>query len=241
MQKNTLKRKFFVVVLVALIVMICYAVYNIRLTDIVVKGNKIYDEDVIVHLIFPEKSDNITLLAYYKNKKETNKKKIPFIDSYDIQIDGMNSATITVREKSIVGYVEFADTFMFFDEDGVVVEAGEQQIAGIPKIEGLQFQHMLLYEKLPIENQELFRVILNITQLLDQFDMDVDTLYFMKNKNLRIVVNEIVVELGSYDYIEEKLIEMNSILPQLFGKKGTLNIADCVPGENGAGYIFVEE
>ena len=55
---------------------------------------------------------------------------------------------------------------MYFDKDGIVVETSEQRTPGIPQVAGLQFGYVVMNEKLPVENEEVFEDILDITQLL---------------------------------------------------------------------------
>ena len=41
-----------------------------------------------------------------------------------------------VYEKSVAGYVEYMGRYMYFDQDGIVVESSETRTEGIPQVTG---------------------------------------------------------------------------------------------------------
>ena len=63
----------------------------------------------------------------------------------------------------MIGYVEYLGTNLYFDKDGIVVESSSEILEGVPKISGLKFSEVTLYEKLPVEDDHVFQVILNLT------------------------------------------------------------------------------
>ena len=70
---------------------------------------------------------------------------------------------IEVYEKALAGYVEYLDRFMYFDRDGIVVESSTERTNGIPLVAGLSFDHVVLYQPLPVEDMGIFQDILNIS------------------------------------------------------------------------------
>ena len=46
---------------------------------------------------------------------------------------------IIIYEKSIVGYVSYMSSYMYFDKDGIVVESSSSQLDGVPWVTGLDF------------------------------------------------------------------------------------------------------
>lgn len=101
--------------------------------------------------------NSLYLSLKYKNKEI---KGIPFIDTMDVIIVSNDTIKVSVYEKALAGYVEYLGRYMYFDNDGMVVEAAKVPTQGIPQVTGLTFDHIVLYEKLPIENDQIFQNIL---------------------------------------------------------------------------------
>ena len=67
---------------------------------------------------------------------------------------------------------------MYFDKDGMVVESSSSPTEGIPLVTGLNFNHVIMNEPLPVQNKNIFKMILNITQLLTKYHIMTDRIYF---------------------------------------------------------------
>ena len=74
-----------------------------------------------------------------------------------VRVDSPDSITIRVYEKSVAGYVEYMGRYMYFDRDGIVVESSETRTEGIPQVTGIRFDHVVLYEALPVKNTDIFQ------------------------------------------------------------------------------------
>ena len=96
---------------------------------------------------------------------ETKAYCTPFIEKMSVDILAPDSIKITVYEKAVAGYIEYLGKYMYFDKDGIIVETSDVKTAGIPQVTGLQFDYVVLHERLPIENDTSFQSILDITQL----------------------------------------------------------------------------
>lgn len=151
-----------VLLLASYFVLLHFAVRNV-----VVEGNKHYSAAEIRSMIMTGYfGDNSLYLSLkYKNK---DIKDVPFVETMDVAVQSNDTIKITVYEKALAGYVEYLGRFMYFDNKGVVVEASKVITKGIPQITGITFDHVVLYEKLPVENEEIFQNILTITKLMNK-------------------------------------------------------------------------
>jgi cell division protein FtsQ len=191
--------------------------------NVTVDGNKHYSADEIKSMIMTGYfGDNSLYLSLkYKNKNIEN---IPFVETMDVVVQSNDTIRITVYEKALAGYVEYLGRYMYFDNEGVVVEASKVTTAGVPQVTGLEFDHVVLYEKLPVENDNIFQDILTITKLLNKYDVLCDKIQFDENYNITLGYDKVKVDIGSLDNIDEKLMQLPSILPSLEGEKGTLDL-----------------
>ena len=46
--------------------------------------------------------------------------------------------------------MEYLEKYMYFDKEGIIVEASNEKTQGIPLVTGLSFEHVVLYEPLPV-------------------------------------------------------------------------------------------
>ena len=113
---------------------------------------------------------------------------------------------------------------MYFDNDGVVIEAAKVPTKGIPQVIGLEFDHIVLYEKLPVDNDAIFQDILTITKLLNKYNMICEKIQFDANYQITLGYGKVKVNIGKLENLEEKLMQLPYILPSLEGESGTLDL-----------------
>lgn len=195
-----------------------YEVKNVQ-----VDGNKHYSAEEIKAMIMTGYfGDNSLYLSLkYKNKDIEG---VPFVETMDVVVQSNDTIRIIVYEKALAGYVEYLGRYMYFDNEGVVVEASKVTTKGIPQVTGLSFDHVVLHEKLPVENDQIFQNILTITKLLNKYDVLCDKIQFDNNYNVTLGYNRVKVNLGPLENLDEKLMQLPKILPSLEGKKGTLDL-----------------
>lgn len=215
-----------------------YIINNYTVTTVYVEGNVHYTNEEIMEMVMGGRyGDNSLFLALkYKDKGIDD---VPFIQTMDVTIENRNTIRITVYEKALAGYVSYLGRYVYFDKDGIVVETSTEETEGIPQVTGLKFDHVILHESLPVENPEVFDEILNITQQLERYSMSADRIYFDPDYQVTLVFGEAKVSLGDSQYIDEKIMKLQHILPELAGKKGTLNMREY--SEDARTYSFEQE
>lgn len=210
---------------------------SVKITDITVTGNKKYDSDQIVEMLFPDSLSRNTGVCYLKDQFEPHQ-KIPFVEDYKIVFRSMSQIEIIVYEKSMVGCVSYMSSYMYFDKDGIIVESASEKLPGIPEITGLKFGHIVLYEKLPVESAQIFSDILNLTQVLSIYQIESDQIRFSSNGNTTLYIGDIDVVLGGSNDLNGKISELSDIMPQIAGMSGTLYLDTYDEGNLNAMYAF---
>lgn len=215
-------------VLIASIVIVCLAaaalvvVSVFRVQNISVEGNVHYTSEEIEAMVL---TDRLSYNSLYLSLKYRNKeiRDIPFIETMSVRVDSPDSITIRVYEKSVAGYVEYMGRYMYFDRDGIVVESSETRTEGIPQVTGIRFDHVVLYEALPVKNTDIFQEILSITQMLSKHQITTDKIYFNESNEITLYFDNIRAKLGK-DNLEEKVMRLEQILPNLSGESGVLDL-----------------
>ena len=83
------------------------------------------------------------------------------------------------------------------------------------------------------ENQEIFREILSITQILSKYGLSADKIYFDGAGEVTLYFGDVRARLGSEDNIEEKVARLQQLLPDAEGKKGVFRLENYSgSGEN---------
>ena len=132
-----------------------------------------------------------------------------------------------VYEKSIIGYVHYYGSYMYFDKDGTVVESSCQLIDGIPEIKGLTYNHIVLNEKLDVNVPEVFGAIMDLKQYLDKYNIDIDEIDVDDELQLSVKIGKIKVLLGNDSVmLSEKIYELSCMIPKFGDKSGTLDMRE---------------
>ena len=215
-----------------------YIVQNYTITTVYVEGNIHYTNEEIMEMVMGGKYGNNSLFLSlkYRDKGIDN---IPFIQTMDVSIEAKDTVRITVYEKALAGYVSYLGRYVYFDKDGIVVEASEEKTAGIPQVTGLFFDHVILHEALPVEKPEIFDEILNITQQLSKYSITADKIYFDSNYQVTLIFGDAKIAIGDSQDIDEKIMTLQYLLPSLEGKSGTLDMREY--SEDTTTYSFEQD
>lgn len=227
------KRKALIVMMLVVLVVFFSLLYikdNYTVNNVIVEGASHYKNKEIEDMILGDGvlSHNSLYLSLKYNDKEI--KNIPFVETLNVRIMSRDTIKITVYEKAIAGFVEQMGRYIYFDKDGTVIESADIKTAGIPQIIGMKFNYFVLNEKLPVEDEKIFKKILETSQLLTKYDIKVDKIYFDEDYNLTLYFNEAKVKLGSFDSIDEKIIRLKKILPDIENEKGILRLENYTEG-----------
>lgn len=216
------------IILVVLLILLTGGILvttQFKIETIQVTGNIHYTEEEIIQLVVGEGYGQNTLLLYLKNKLQPME-PIPFVEKIDVEYISNHVITITVYEKALAGCVEFMNEYIYFDKDGVVLESSSQKMSDIPCITGIQFDTMVMYEPLPIEDRDFFFTVLTLTQLLQKYNLPVDDVRFTSQNEIILYYQDIKILLGDGSNIEEQISELGNILQSIEGKSGTLYMKD---------------
>ena len=161
-----------VILAAALVFAYSYIKTNYTVTTLYVEGNIHYSEEEIIDMVMEGQfgSNSLFLAFKYKDKSVEG---VPFVEKMDVSVLDPHTIKIEVYEKALAGYVEYLEKCVYFDKDGIVTEISDEKTAGVPQVAGLSFDHVLLHEPLPVEDAGIFRSILNITQLVNKYNLRV--------------------------------------------------------------------
>jgi cell division protein FtsQ len=211
------------VAVMAIGILIFAFIENFKVKTVIVEGSTHYTTDEITNYVLDSKFCRNTAFVYLKYHNKSIK-DVPFVEQMDVNIVDRNTVKIHVYEKYTAGCIQNLGNFVYFDNDGKVIEISEIKTENVPVVTGLTFDHLALHEPLPIENKDVFNSILNITKLLNKNDLIADTIYFDENRNITLFFDDVRVNIGDGSNMNEQFMTLPKILPSLEGKKGVLHM-----------------
>lgn len=218
-----------VVVIILLVLLIIGAVVLFigmqyyRVEEVVVEGNEQYTKEEIINRVMTDPLDKYSLLFKWRIDKNEFE-DIPFVDAMEVTVESPHKVKIKVYEKTVVGYVEHLGYYLYFDKDGVVVESSTVQLEGVPMVSGIPLDTIVLYKPLPVENDEIFKSLLSLSQLMEKYDVHPDNIKFNSDLEISLYFGEAKVLLGEKNPSDDKIFKLSKLLPELDGLEGTLHL-----------------
>lgn len=208
-----------------------FVVLNVFTVEhVVVEGNELYSSEQIQNMVL---NDEYSWNSLYVDLKYRffDVGDVPFVDTMEVSLDDPHTVRISVYEKGILGsfYIDTLGQYAYFDKDGFVVETSSEVIEGVPKITGISCDTVVLYEKLPLENEAILNRLLSLTQMLKKYDLSPENIHYDSAENPVLTYGSIEVEVGSDEYLVQKIARLSAILPQLSGLSGTLHLDTWTP------------
>lgn len=228
------RRKIGLYILLILILLIAAGVFILMnvftVENVVVEGNELYSSTQIENMVL---NDEYSWNSLYVDLKYrfVDIGEVPFVDTMEVSLDNPHTVHIKVYEKGMLGYlyINSIGQNAYFDKDGFVVETSTEVIDGVPKITGISCEEVVLYEKLQLENSDILRDLLNLTQTLKKYNLLPDEIQYDSNMEPVLYYGTIQVKIGSEDNLSQKVVRLSIILPQLDGLSGTLHLETWTP------------
>lgn len=228
------RRKIGLYILLILILLIAAGVFTVMnvftVENVVVEGNELYSSTQIENMVLNDEYSWDSLYVDLKYRF-VDIGEVPFVDTMEVSLDNPHTVHIKVYEKGMLGYlyINSIGQNAYFDKDGFVVETSTEVIDGVPKITGISCEEVVLYEKLQLENSDILRDLLNLTQTLKKYNLLPDEIQYDSNMEPVLYYGTIQVKIGSEDNLSQKVVRLSIILPQLDGLSGTLHLETWTP------------
>lgn len=229
------KSKYIVLAVIGALMLIFAFLATRKIENVIYEGNERLTDEELSSRIFGESLDYNPIVFWIKNLMG-KKIEIPFVEEYDVEMKSITSIKITVYEKSITGYISYMNTCMYFDKDGIVVENSMSEYEDVPEITGIKFENIILHEKIPVKNEKIFSLILDVTQMVDKYDVAVKKINISEDLSATLYINSFRVALGNDGDYGKKIAELSSILPNMEDIPGELDMREY--NKSDTGYVF---
>lgn len=202
----------FAIIIVVAIVLGVILETKCKIKQVNVSGNTWYTDEQITETLqtgfFDKYSVFFKLHYIIKDTPE-----MAFVDKISIRFESADTINVKVYETNIVGCVYEMGDYLYFDKDGYVVSSRATQMNNVPCIEGLEYMTLSVNKKLEVQSESLFDEILDITQLINKYEIMVDTISFDENQHITLYcTNKNQVYLGKQDSYDSIIQALPNIL-----------------------------
>lgn len=223
--------KILLVIPVTVLVIFLGAFIGLRIQNVQVEGGEIYSEQEIIRQAMSDKYAYHSLYFWLKSRV-SGVSCLPFVQEIDVEWHSYDRITLHVYDKSISGCVKYMGKYIYFDKDGVVLQSLSQPMEGVPIVTGIEFGTFTLNEAFEVEDDTLFDTIMNLSQLINHYDVDVDQMKF-DGKDVTIYSGKVQVHLGEKEFYDDDMAALSSVLKKTRKKdlSGTIDMTRYEPGD----------
>ncbi len=229
-RKNYLRTLFLLVFLAGLFL---FLFFWFHIEKITVTGCSYYSEKEVTDMVFTSPLDYNSLYLYFKHKF-IGTKELPFIQKFTITRVSRKEVKVQVYEKALVGCVKYMNQYIYFDKNGIVLECSGEAMEGLPYVTGVDYQGFTLYEKLKVSDEAIFNRILDISQLVQKYELPLKRIHFSQNDTIMLETDGIKVYLGKREFYDEQVAALSEVLPtaQKEGLKGKIHMENYASGQD---------
>ena len=199
-----------------------FAVKNIR-----VENSERFATSDLCERIGLNQGDNAIL--FNRSKAEDILRQDPYIEDARLVWEFPDTMVISLTERKVRAYVPYMGSYLYIDEEGRVLDVQNVYTEGLPLVKGLVFSGFQRGEVLQVENQESLQVMLQISQMiqkynLTEFAVEVDV---SNTSDIYATVNQVQVHLGTMDNLDQKIRTMAAVVVSIPEEdRGTLDLTD---------------
>lgn len=213
-----------IILVVAVSALLVVKVFVVK--EVKVEGNKLYEDELIESTVLNDKYSWNSLYVWLKYSF-MDTEQLPFIDTMEIELENPQTLKIKVYEKGMMGYlyIPAIGENAYFDKDGFVTETSTRVIEKVPRIEGIFCSEVVLYEQLPTD-AKLLRQLLTLTQALKREGLEPEAISYNEEDEPVLIYGSIRVQVGTGEYLTQKVERIKKILPKISGMSGILHLED---------------
>ena len=202
-------------ILLAVIVLLLGFILLFHAQKITVTGNEYCTQEEILKGLKKDPFSSNTFYLWLKYNY-TDAELLPQVEDCEVHMKNPWTIELQVYEKTIIGYLEINNQFIYFDKDGTVLQMSNQAtIEGIPRIEGIEvtLSDVKEYEQLPVKDKDIFSTVLEVTTEVQNCSQWPDRIVF-ENDEVKLYFGNIRVLLGTGN-MTEKIAQIQPILEKL--------------------------
>ena len=197
--------------------------------SIEVSGTKYSQQSDIVSWV---KEDPLTVNSIYILMKfKTGSYKLPiYLEDVNVSLTAPWKVKVKVTEKEIIGCLAKDNSYIYFDEEGLVLQIAAEYNNEVPMIEGLEVKKPKKFKKLQVDNEKVFDCFVSVTKEIEKNELTPDRLVWEEN-GMNLHFEKVCVQLGKSNF-GIKVLQLTALLDELEGKDGILHLEHYTSDSN---------
>ena len=224
-QRRLNRMKIIIGVILALAVLLGVLLVGFRIRTFEVKGNTRHTASEIQDDLVVDFKTSNALFFCWKYRSPGQDPAAPYLSSIQAKLVSPGHVAVNVSEKKIIGCTVYGGSYVYFDEEAMVMEISDERIDNVPLISGIAMEQPEAYQKLPVSNAALLRTMLNVSALVQESGLLADAIEFDENLNMTVVIDNVSIELGQDEYLEEKVSNLVTLYPKIADQSGVLKLS----------------
>lgn len=207
---------------------ILFGLFHVREVDVI--GNEFYSSEEIQKMVMSDSLGENSIYLTWKYSQPEAAANLPFLSGVEVSMVNPYHIQIKVYEKSIVGYLMYSGSMVYFDKDGYVVEISEELRDGVPPFSGVAIGEPMVKEKLPVADEVFLRDIIEAADMIAQSGLEPLEVHYDEKQQLILYFRNNRVLMGDNSYLEEKLSNLWAMFSELEELDGTLHMENFTAG-----------
>lgn len=181
---------------------------------ITVTGNQYCSEQEIIDWLLADKySGNSLYLLWKYNQNDVQ--QLPAVEETKVGLKSLVEVQVQVKEKTFSGRIDYNETFLYFDQEGIASLITDTVIEGVPYIEGMGInpEEVLLGSGLPVTDGQIFEELKTLMPLLEKQGLSPDKIS-CAGTDLTLHFGGVRVQIGSSQFAD-RLAQVPPILEKM--------------------------
>lgn len=214
MKKTFIKLITAVVIFVVLWALI-FKLPFFNVSKIEINGMDNLTEEQVLSMLTVSEGDNIFSFSTSKCEKQLSKSH--YVKDVEVSRKLPDTVIVNLDEYKLRGYVPYMGSYLYINEDGLILDIQKDITKQLPVVEGLKFDSFTVGEVLQVENPGAFTTMVELSRLFEKYKLLTDIIRVDVNNvdDVHLHVNKVDVELGSMDDVNRKLLMLIEVLKQL--------------------------
>lgn len=185
-------------------------IFGFRIEEVIVEGTEVYSKEEIIQSVFSrDYSDNELIFWIYRKLYGIH--KLPFVEDIEVIYNDRNTVTLHVYDKAVSGCIKYMGQYVYFDEEGIVLQSLSEKKEGVPMVTGIQFGKFTVGKPFSVEDDSLFSTIMNLSSLIGHYHIDVSKIHVGEGQMV-LYSGNIKVFLRNKSRYDDEISVLSSIL-----------------------------
>lgn len=161
----------------------------------------------------------------------------PRIETLDIYMDWPGTLVVDVKERTVIGYVEYMGTYLCIDEAGYVVDSTHYLTDEMPVVQGVEIRNFRLGEPLNTASASVSQTVMEICAALRKYGISsqIVSMDLARISDIRLYTGRLEIRFGEDYDIDRKVQALAAILEKTPDAEGILHLEDI------DGQIYLEK